>query len=302
MQTPIDFNTVMAHKIFGASADLLLFIVPFFFFDALTNGEELAWRGYVLPRLQAKHSALVVSLILGVIWGFWHFPRYLAPGNTAPFSWSMLKVLADAILYTWLYNNTGGSLLLVTILHAAGNTAGAFLPMANTMSGENLGTLLVVIALEFVIAAIVTIYAGSERLSRTEPKQMLMDSALSRPQNQIPTGGSSELAQDLLAEIRTAIIFPVSPIHHSCHFLQFGFSCCSWGTMGRTGVDWLCPAEIARAFCQSEILRIDCCIDARHLSRILSLAFTRKWNAEMIRRFHFQHRVPTDRSVDLRPQ
>ena len=123
-QTPMDFSTVAAHRIFGASASLPMFILPFFIFDALTNGEEMGWRGYVLPRLQAKHSALVSSLILGVVWGFWHLPKYLAPGNTGSFALGMVKILADAVLYTWLYNNTKGSLLLVTFLHAAGNTGG----------------------------------------------------------------------------------------------------------------------------------------------------------------------------------
>ena len=40
-----------------------MFIVPFFFVDAISNGEEIGWRGYVLPRLQVRHSALVASLI-----------------------------------------------------------------------------------------------------------------------------------------------------------------------------------------------------------------------------------------------
>lgn len=171
-QTPLDFSQVMAHKIFGASAELLVFIVPFFIFDAITNGEELAWRGYVLPRLQARHSALVASLIIGVIWGLWHMPRYLAPDSDGPFGWYMVKAVVDAILYTWLYNNTRGSLLLVTIMHAAGNTAGVFLPMASTMSSENLGALLIAIALEIVIAAIVIFTAGAARLARAEPKQV----------------------------------------------------------------------------------------------------------------------------------
>lgn len=171
-RTPIDFSQVMAHKIFGASAELLVFIVPFFIFDAIANGEELAWRGYVLPRLQAQHSALIASLILGVIWGLWHLPRYLAPDSHGPFGWYMVKAVVDAILYTWLYNNTRGSLLLVTIMHAAGNTAGVFLPMASSTSSENLGALLIALALEMVIAGIVILYAGPARLSRTEPKQV----------------------------------------------------------------------------------------------------------------------------------
>lgn len=170
-QTPLDFSDVMAHRIFGASAELLVFILPFFIFDAITNGEELAWRGYVLPRLQAHRSAFGASLILGVISGLWHVPRYLAPDGDGPFGWFMLKAVVDAILYTWLYNNTRGSLLLVTIMHAAGNTAGVFLPMANTVSSENLGALLIALALEMVIAVIVILSAGPARLSRIEPKQ-----------------------------------------------------------------------------------------------------------------------------------
>ena len=132
----------------------------------------MGWRGYVLPRLQAKHSALVSSLILGMIWALWHLPRYMATENTSLFVLGTLKILAEAILYTWLYNNTKGSLLLTTIMHAAGNTAGVFLPMANTLSGSNMGTLVFVIVIEVLIAILVTVVAGSERLSTREDKQV----------------------------------------------------------------------------------------------------------------------------------
>lgn len=172
-RTPIDFSSVFAHQIFGPAASLPLFILPFLPFDAITNGEEIGWRGYVLPRLQAKHTALVSSLIVGVIWGLWHLPKFLAPGNTSPFGWFMVKIIVEAILYTWLYNNTQGSLLLVTLFHASGNTAGAFLPIASTIAGTNVNTLIIQIALEFLVAIIVVIViAGPARLSRTEPKQV----------------------------------------------------------------------------------------------------------------------------------
>ena len=170
-QTPIDFSSVFAHKIFGTSAKLPFFILPFFIYDFLTNGEEMGWRGYVLPRLQAKHSAVVSSLILGVIWAFWHFPRYLAPGNTASFALLMVKVLADALIYTWVYNNTEGSLLLTTILHAAGNTAGVFLPIANTQSGEHSDVYLTAIAF-LILTAIVVTSIRSKRESQTESVQV----------------------------------------------------------------------------------------------------------------------------------
>jgi membrane protease YdiL (CAAX protease family) len=171
-QTPVDFSTVMANQIFGTPANLAAFILPFFVFDALTNGEEMGWRGYVLPRLQAKHSALVSSLILGAVWGLWHLPKYLGPGDRGSFALGTVKILADAILYTWLYNGTKGSLLLAAILHASGNTAGVFLPMANTASGSNAGVLAIAVALEIIAVIAVTRIAGPARLSRTEPKQI----------------------------------------------------------------------------------------------------------------------------------
>jgi uncharacterized protein len=160
-RTPPDFNTVMAYQIFGPAANLPLLVLPFFLFDAITNGEEMGWRGYVLPRLQARTSALAASLILGLIWGFWHLPKYFASGSTGPFGLFMVKMMAESVLYTWLYNRTKGSLLLVTILHAAGNTAGVFLPVGSALSGQNLNVMFVAIMLEILLALGITIHRRS---------------------------------------------------------------------------------------------------------------------------------------------
>jgi hypothetical protein len=77
-----------------------------------------------------------------------------------------------AELYTWLYNNTRGSLLLSVSLHASGNTAGVFLPVANTVTGAHSGALLIQVGLELLVAIVVIVTAGPARLSRTEPKQV----------------------------------------------------------------------------------------------------------------------------------
>ena len=167
-----DFSTVMAHKIFGESAYLPFFILPFFIVDFIANGEEIGWRGYVLPRLQAKYGALTSTLIVGVIWGFWHLPKFLSHWSAVSFLWFMMHTMAVSILYTWLYNGTRGSLLLVTLFHASSNTAGVFMPMANTVSGENMGAYIAFVLLEVVVAIIITVRTGPRRLSRTEPKQI----------------------------------------------------------------------------------------------------------------------------------
>lgn len=174
----IDFGATLASQFFGAAANLPLFILPFFLFEAVTNGEEMGWRGYLLPRLQARHNALVASLILGFFWGLWHLPKYLGPeGSAASFGLGLVKAIGDAILYTWLFNNTRGSLLLVTIFHAAGNTAGFFLPMANTVSTGNTGALVIAVVLIWLAAGLVTVVAGPEHLSRTAARQVVVEPA-----------------------------------------------------------------------------------------------------------------------------
>ncbi|HXQ39126.1 MAG TPA: type II CAAX endopeptidase family protein [Anaerolineales bacterium] len=101
--------------IFGA---LLLWLLTF------GLGEEIGWRGYALPRLQKHHNALTATLMLGVVWTFWHLPAffykdtYMAMGMLAGLPLLLLSILAASIVFTWLYNSTNGSLLIVTLFHA----------------------------------------------------------------------------------------------------------------------------------------------------------------------------------------
>lgn len=91
------------------------------------TGEELGWRGFALPRLQSRFSALSSSLILGVIWGFWHLPIYLLLAledgqfDFLNFLRFILYTVLIAIIITWIVNNTNGSVLGATIFHASVN-------------------------------------------------------------------------------------------------------------------------------------------------------------------------------------
>jgi len=169
---PPDFSTIIAYELFGESATLWLFVLPLFRIDFISNGEEIGWRGYVLPRLQSKYNALTSTLILGVIWGFWHLLKFLPHWDALCFAWFMLHAMAFAVTLTWLYNGTKGSLLMVTIMHASSNTVGIFFPMADTISNENMGAYASYVLFEVVVAIIVILVTGPERLSRTEPKQI----------------------------------------------------------------------------------------------------------------------------------
>lgn len=94
-------------------------------------GEETGWRGFALPRLQAMHGPLVATLILGVFHGAWHLPAFwtgaLGGFSTISFITFMLTAIAATFIYTWVFNNTGGSILLAMFLHASGNAASGVL-------------------------------------------------------------------------------------------------------------------------------------------------------------------------------
>jgi membrane protease YdiL (CAAX protease family) len=90
-------------------------------------GEEPGWRGFALPRLQARFGPLLGSLVLGVLWGSWHLVGFLG-GWLGPFSLSafagiILSGMAFSVIVTWLYNNTRGSVLLAILVHGASNAA-----------------------------------------------------------------------------------------------------------------------------------------------------------------------------------
>jgi membrane protease YdiL (CAAX protease family) len=94
--------------------------------------EEPGWRGFALPRLQAQHTPVKATLILGLVWGGWHLPLY-GLGAVGP--------IAFVFFYTWLYNRTG-SVLLCILLHAS------FTPALDhlVLREDNLGVDLAILA------------------------------------------------------------------------------------------------------------------------------------------------------------
>jgi membrane protease YdiL (CAAX protease family) len=83
--------------------------------------EELGWRGYALPKLLKSHSARFASLVIGVLWGTLHL-ALLLPGmmneGVSPLA-TVLGLASGSVLFTWLYVNSHGNVVLTTIFHAA---------------------------------------------------------------------------------------------------------------------------------------------------------------------------------------
>jgi len=170
--TPPDFSRVMADNIRPEGFSRLAFVLPFLLIELIANGEEIGWRGYVLPRLQARAPALAAALITGVIWGLWHIPKFLTHWDWTYFALFMLDTAAKSVLLAWMYNGTRGSLLLVVLAHGFWNTAGIFLPTANTLSSEGLGAFAIQTVMEVIVAAVIVARTGAANLSRTETRQM----------------------------------------------------------------------------------------------------------------------------------
>jgi len=126
-------------------------------------GEEAGWRGFALPRLQARYSALRSSLILGLVVVVWHIPTFfiqgLAGGKLLIFIASFVVALMSfTVVMAWLYNNTQGSLLLAMLMHLAFN-------VALTLSVVPLEVQMVILAgVYFVFALVVTLIAGPDKL------------------------------------------------------------------------------------------------------------------------------------------
>ncbi|MEJ1999262.1 MAG: type II CAAX endopeptidase family protein [Maritimibacter sp.] len=145
-------------------------IIPIAFVVILLTGgplqEEFGWRGTLLDPLQARFGALWASLMVGAIWGAWHIPLFLFPNDAGPYYgrpfWGlMITTMLISVLFTWIWNNTGRSLLAVMIFHTMFNLTHWALPVL----GSDLAAL-VLFGLQILAVGAVIMRFGARNLSR----------------------------------------------------------------------------------------------------------------------------------------
>jgi len=138
-------------------------------------GEEFGWRGFALPRLRTRHNALIATLIIGGFHALWHIPLFLVKGepyNTLAQQIGFLPaflgyacmVLALSFQLTWIFTNTGGSVLLAAVYHGAANAWTGYL----AIDRDGLAGPFALVLTHVVVAILLVVFFGPRTLSRAK--------------------------------------------------------------------------------------------------------------------------------------
>jgi membrane protease YdiL (CAAX protease family) len=159
-----------------SSIHLLKFIIFFVLMVFLDGplGEELGWRGLLLPELLRSLSPLKAGLLVGVIWYLWHIPLYLADGKDLHPVGYFVNVVALSVIFTWFYLRSGRSLFITILFHATSNY-GLFLLIKCFSFPQGIGTPQVIYDAILVVLAVAAAYdmhrtdIGLNRASLSRP-------------------------------------------------------------------------------------------------------------------------------------
>jgi membrane protease YdiL (CAAX protease family) len=136
------------------------------------GGEEpFGWRGYAQPMLQeklGKWAPIITSFIIGIVWAVWHLPEFYNPASTQyALGWSgfvplIIMEITNSIIMTWLFNKTGGSVLVAGVIwHLAVDTFSTTLLTGFTVTGMLAGDVMPAVDLGLItmLAVVMSVLA-----------------------------------------------------------------------------------------------------------------------------------------------
>jgi membrane protease YdiL (CAAX protease family) len=144
----------------------------------LVIGEEIGWRGFMLPILLGRMSPLLASGVTGVAWALWHAPLYFLPGMPSfgdPYLAFVVWVIPLTFVLTWLWLRTR-SVIIATVAHGSANlVSGLVLPV------EEPGLRFVFSALGFGVVAVVLVFASRREFLASPPQRSATDGVIVEP-------------------------------------------------------------------------------------------------------------------------
>jgi uncharacterized protein len=168
---PLDVSSISGRLVnFLPSAIILALIAGL--------GEEPGWRGFALPRLEARHAPVLATALLGFVWAMWHLPLvFVDPRFAHGFTsvapqillalLTMVTIFFYAFFYTWVYNRTQ-SVLLCMLLHGSFNAAIGLLPASlEVLQRGTYVALLIVQGVSLLLAVAVLVVTTHGRLGYT---------------------------------------------------------------------------------------------------------------------------------------
>ena len=127
--------------------------------------EELGWTGFAIPRMRLRYGVLGTGLIVGLLWGAWHFPPFFWGSGTTSgvvpvalflpvllFTW----LPAYRVLMVWVYDRTE-SLFVVMLMHAS--------LVASNLILAPLATGMALVIFDLVWAAVLWVLVGAVALA-----------------------------------------------------------------------------------------------------------------------------------------
>jgi membrane protease YdiL (CAAX protease family) len=150
---------------------------------AIALAEEPGFRGFALPRFLASRTPLAAALIVGLLHTFWHLPFLIgavSEGYPMGILTNLMIIVSGSVFFTWILNNTNGSVLMALLLHASEDFfagEGTFATFGPLYSGFTQADLLrqdLFQGLVFVAAAILVIVLTKFALGRKPEATMTM--------------------------------------------------------------------------------------------------------------------------------